>query len=73
MNEEQFKDPENKPDPAPVHRVVMRLDMAKLDGAVSAAFEKNREQVGDHWSWEWAIREGSAEDFVLDVLKRLEA
>lgn len=42
-----------------------------LEAAVEAAFEKNKSKIGDNWSWEWAISEMKAEDFVRDVLRSL--
>jgi hypothetical protein len=44
---------------------------AELEKAVSDAFRKHRNQVGDHWCWEWAVRENDAEDFAKSVLSSL--
>lgn len=42
-----------------------------FENAVSRAFEKNKSKIGDPWSWEYAISEINAEDFVKEVLKEL--
>jgi hypothetical protein len=43
----------------------------KIESAVEAAFRQHRQQVGDHWSWQWAIVEADAVDFVTDILNEL--
>lgn len=44
----------------------------KFQAAVSEAFEKHKTKTGDHWSWDWAISDINAEDFVKEVFEKLE-
>jgi hypothetical protein len=43
----------------------------ELPRAVERAFDKYKRRTGDHWSWEYAITESTAEDFVREVLNDL--
>jgi hypothetical protein len=44
----------------------------KFEAAVAKAFEKHKTKIGDHWGWDWAISETSAEDFVKEVFEELQ-
>ncbi len=39
---------------------------------INQAFAKHKSKIGYYGYWEWAISEDSCEDFVMDILNKME-